>query len=70
MVYVGVDLHRKRSHVVALDPDGEVVLSRRIGNAPAVAAPHAGGASDRRQGLQQPGQPGPQGCPGWPTAGL
>ena len=34
MVYVGVDLHRKRSHVVALDPAGEVVLSRRIGNAP------------------------------------
>jgi hypothetical protein len=28
MVYVGVDLHRKRSH-------GEVVVSRRIGNAPA-----------------------------------
>src|SRR4030095_14854329 len=35
MVYVGGDLHRKRSHVVALDPAGEVVLSRRIGNAPA-----------------------------------
>jgi transposase len=35
MVYVGVDLHRKRSHIVALDPTGEVVLSRRIGNAPA-----------------------------------
>jgi transposase len=34
MVYVGVDLHRERSHVVALDPAGEVVLSRRIGNAP------------------------------------
>ena len=34
MVYVGVDLHRKRSHVVALDPAGEVVLSWRIGNAP------------------------------------
>jgi transposase len=35
MVYVGVDLHRKRSHMVALDPTGEMVLSRRIGNAPA-----------------------------------
>jgi transposase len=34
MVDVGVDLHRKRSHVVALDPTGAVVLSRRIGNAP------------------------------------
>jgi hypothetical protein len=29
-----VDLHRQRSQVVALDPTGEVVLSRRIGNAP------------------------------------
>jgi hypothetical protein len=35
MVYVGVNLHRKRSHLVALDLTGEVVLSRRIGNAPA-----------------------------------
>ena len=35
MADVGVDLHRKRSHVVALDPAGEVVVSRRIGNAPA-----------------------------------
>jgi hypothetical protein len=34
MADVGVDLHRKRSHVVALDPAGAVVLSRRIGNAP------------------------------------
>jgi hypothetical protein len=30
MVYVGVDLHRKRSHVVALSSAGEVVLSRRV----------------------------------------
>jgi transposase len=35
MVYVGVDLHRKRSHVVALDAAGQVMVSRRIGNAPA-----------------------------------
>jgi transposase len=35
MADVGVDLHRKRSHIVALDPAGEVMLSRRIGNAPA-----------------------------------
>jgi hypothetical protein len=34
MADVEVDLHRKRSHVVALSPAGEVVLSRRIGNAP------------------------------------
>ena len=30
-----MDLHRKRSHVVALDPAGQVIVSRRIGNAPA-----------------------------------
>jgi hypothetical protein len=30
-----VDLHRKRSHIVALDPAGEVVVSKRIANAPA-----------------------------------
>lgn len=34
MVYIGVDLHRKRSHVVALDEAGEVLASRRIGNEP------------------------------------
>jgi hypothetical protein len=28
-----VELHRKRSHVVALDAAGQVMLSRRIGNA-------------------------------------
>jgi transposase len=32
MVYLGVDLHRKRSHVVALNGTGDVLLSRRIGN--------------------------------------
>jgi hypothetical protein len=35
---VGADLHRKRSHVVALDPAGEVVLSRRIASANRVPA--------------------------------
>ena len=34
MVYLGVDLHRKLSHVVALDERGEVVLERRFGNSP------------------------------------
>jgi len=32
MVYLGVDLHRNLSHVVALDGAGEVVLERRFGN--------------------------------------
>jgi transposase len=35
MVYVGVDLHRKRSHVVALDPGGGIVANRRIDSDPA-----------------------------------
>jgi len=34
MVYVGVDLHRKTSHVVALDDDGTVLLRRRVGSRP------------------------------------
>ena len=32
VLYVGVDLHRNVSHVTALDHEGEVVLSRRIGS--------------------------------------
>src|SRR6266545_7093614 len=35
-MYVGIDLHRRRSHVVALEADGRERLSRRIGNDPAV----------------------------------
>lgn len=35
MVYLGVDLHRKLSHVVALGDGGDVVLERRFGNSPA-----------------------------------
>lgn len=34
MVYLGVDLHRKRSHVVAMGEDGTVLLSRRINSRP------------------------------------
>jgi hypothetical protein len=47
MVYVGVDLHRKRSHVVALDAAGEVVVS------PVVAASTAA-----RFGAGKLGHPG------------
>jgi transposase len=32
MVYLGVDLHRNISHIVALDAGGELVLERRFGN--------------------------------------
>src|ERR1019366_6812300 len=34
MVYLGVDLHRKVSHVVALDEASNVTLSRRLVNDP------------------------------------
>lgn len=34
MVYLGVDLHRKLSHVVALDGGGDVVLERRFDHSP------------------------------------
>jgi hypothetical protein len=34
MVYVGVDLHRKTSQVVALDDEGAVLLTRRVGSRP------------------------------------
>ncbi len=34
MVYLGVDLHRKRSVVTALAEDGTVVLTRRIASRP------------------------------------
>jgi len=34
MVYVGIDLHRKRSQVAVIDEDGAEVLSRRLVNDP------------------------------------
>jgi len=34
MIYVGIDLHRKRSQVVALDEEGTELLSRRVVNEP------------------------------------
>lgn len=34
MVYVGVDLHRKCSHVAVLDDEGELLASRRIASRP------------------------------------
>jgi len=34
MVYVGVDLHRKTAHVVALDQGGAAILSRRVATRP------------------------------------
>src|SRR6266852_6766781 len=35
MVYIGVDLHRKKSQVAAIDQDGKVVLNRKIRTGPA-----------------------------------
>src|ERR671930_579160 len=34
MVYLGIDLHRKRSHVVAVNQAGEQLLSRRVQTSP------------------------------------
>jgi transposase len=34
MVYIGVDLHRKRSQVAALDEKGEVLFNRGVATAP------------------------------------
>jgi transposase len=34
MVYVGIDLHRKRSHVAVVDAGGRQLLSRRLVNDP------------------------------------
>jgi len=34
MIYVGIDLHRKRSQIAALDEQGTELLSRRVANDP------------------------------------
>jgi transposase len=34
MIYVGIDLHRKRSQIAALDEEGRELLSRRVANEP------------------------------------
>ena len=34
MIYVGIDLHRKRSQITAFDEHGEELLSRRVANEP------------------------------------
>src|SRR5712691_6985598 len=34
MIYVGIDLHRKRSQITALDEQGTELLSRRVANDP------------------------------------
>jgi transposase len=34
MIYVGIDLHRKRSQITALDEQGAELLSRRVANEP------------------------------------
>jgi transposase len=35
MVYIGVDLHRKKSQVAALDQDGKLVFNRKVRTGPA-----------------------------------
>jgi transposase len=36
MVYIGLDLHRKSSHVSAFDEEGTEIVSRRVTNDPEV----------------------------------
>ena len=43
MIYVGIDLHRRRSQIAALDEDGNEVLSRRVSNDPQEFAALLGG---------------------------
>jgi transposase len=43
MSSVGIDLHRRRSHVAVIDADGRQVLSRRIVNDPATFLELLGG---------------------------
>jgi hypothetical protein len=31
-VYIGIDVHRKRSHVAVIDQDGEVLANRNVPN--------------------------------------
>ncbi len=35
MVYIGVDLHRKKSQVAALDQDGKLLFNRKVSTGPA-----------------------------------
>ena len=35
MVYIGVDLHRNKSQVAAIDQGGKLVLNRRLRTGPA-----------------------------------
>jgi len=46
---VGIDLHRKRSHVAAIDGEGTEVFSRRIANDPATFLELLGGLEDKTQ---------------------
>ena len=53
MVYVGIDLHRRTSHVAALDEEGLELLSRRLSNDPqALRAIFAGLGAEARVALE------------------
>jgi transposase len=49
MVYVGIDLHRKRSHVAVVDEHGEQLLSRRLVNDPELFREFFGGLGESAQ---------------------
>jgi hypothetical protein len=55
MVYVGIDLHRKRSHVAVVDERGEQLISRRLVNDPELFRELLGElGSDARFGSRRP----------------
>jgi len=45
-VYVGIDVHRKRSQVAVIDQDGKVLANRNVNNGVKL---EAGGAAGSRQ---------------------
>ena len=59
---VGIDLHRKRSRVAALDETGAQLLSRRIVNDPQAFLKLLAGVGERRIALEAT-----TAGSGWPT---
>jgi transposase len=47
MVYVGMDVHRKRSQIAIIDEDGRQLLTRKVANHPAELAPLLGSLDSR-----------------------
>ena len=59
---VGIDLHRKRSHIAVIDEEGEQLLSRRIVNDPQTFLALLEGVGECRWRWRRP-----TAGSGWPT---